>query len=81
MGGIGGVFISRYLGYNDGSMQAYLTGAIDCCFGGAVGGMIYQRKGRPAKKVTTLCLTYLAPTLSDIFPNRIKPGREADVPV
>jgi len=46
VGGLGGVFISQYMGYNDGSMQAYVTGAIVCAVGGAIGGMIRQRKGK-----------------------------------
>ncbi len=46
VGGLAGVFISQHLGYNDGSMQAYLTGAIACGVGAAVGGMIRQRKGK-----------------------------------
>ena len=43
---IAGVFISQYLGYNDGSMQSYLSGAAAGAVGGAIGGLIRQRMGK-----------------------------------
>ncbi len=39
-----GVFISHNLGYNDGSMPAYLSGAAAGAIGGAIGGLIRKRK-------------------------------------
>jgi hypothetical protein len=44
--GLGGALISQYMGYNDGGVQAYLTIAVAGCIGGAIGGMIRQRKGK-----------------------------------
>lgn len=46
IGGLVGVYISHYLGYNDGDMQAYLSGAIVCAVGGGVGGLIRQKQGK-----------------------------------
>jgi len=40
-----GVYISQTLGYNDGSLQAYMTGGVAGLIGGAVGGLARQRKG------------------------------------
>ncbi len=41
-----GAFISQQLGYNDGSLQAYLGAGIAGLVGGAVGGKIRQGKGK-----------------------------------
>jgi len=41
-----GAYISQQLGYNDGSLQAYLGYAIAGAVGGAVGGKIRQSKGK-----------------------------------
>lgn len=43
-GGLIGAFISNQLGYNDGSLQAYLTAALAASIGGSMGGLILQRK-------------------------------------
>ncbi len=41
-----GAFISQTLGYNDGSLQAYMLAGISGLIGGAVGGKLRQRKGK-----------------------------------
>ncbi len=43
-GGLVGAFISNKLGYNDGSLQVYLTSALAASIGGSVAGLIRQRK-------------------------------------
>lgn len=43
-GGLIGAFISNQLGYNDGSLQVYLTSALAASIGGSMGGLIRQRK-------------------------------------
>ncbi len=41
-----GVFISQYMGYNDGGMYTYLTGAAAGAVGGAIGGLMRKNKGK-----------------------------------
>ena len=41
-----GAYISQRLGYNDGSLQVYVSAAIAGCIGGAVGGYIRNKKGK-----------------------------------
>ena len=41
-----GAFISQSLGYNDGSLQAYLSAAIAGLVGGSVGGYLRKKKGK-----------------------------------
>ena len=43
-GGLIGAFISNQLGYNDGSLQVYLTSALAASIGGSAGGLLRQRK-------------------------------------
>ncbi len=41
-----GAFISQSLGYNDGSLQVYLSAGIAGCIGGAAGGYIRKKKDK-----------------------------------
>lgn len=41
-----GAYISQTLGYNDGSLQVYVSAAITGCIGGAIGGYIRNKKGK-----------------------------------
>ena len=41
-----GAFISQTLGYNDGSIQVYISAAIAGLVGGGVGGYLRKKKGK-----------------------------------
>ena len=41
-----GAYISQTLGYNDGSLQTYLSAAIAGLVGGGVGGYLRKKKGK-----------------------------------